>query len=127
MIREKCRSENVAEILFGRIFDHFDLLDYHAALAFKLLFIEPRIEQHVRDQLKRLFEPIIDNLYRKSRFLVRRERVKIAAEPILLDRDLQSRALGCALKYCVFNKMRDSVKLRRLMPRSAIEEKPQRR
>ena len=54
--------------------------------------------KHIGDQVECLWQLVVDDLYRKTRFLVRRKSVEIAAEPVLLDGDVESRAFAVPLK-----------------------------
>ena len=124
MIAEVRLAEQLIDEILRRILGHGDLLQDDAALLLQILRIEGGVQQHVAQQVERLFKVLVDDLGVIAGALLGGKRVHLAADRVHLFGDLHGAALLCALEEHVLDEVRQAVFPARLKHRSRADPQP---
>ena len=125
MAGKECLTEYLTEILVRRVLEHLHLLDDHTLLAPQIRSVKAGIKEHIRDQVKGPRQLIVDDLDGKAGFLMRGKCIEIAAQTVLLDRNIERCAARRSLEHSVFDKVRNAIQLNRLVPRPGTVKEPE--
>src|SRR4029079_13178271 len=87
----------------------------HPLFVLEFSLVKGGVDEHIRKQIERRFQLIVDYLDCKCSFLMRRECFEISAQPVLLDRDVECRAPLRSFKDSVLDKVADPCELGRFI------------
>ena len=116
----------IEDDVVGRVVGLPDLLQDDGALALELGRIEGRVQQDVGEDVERERHVLLQHLGVIGRALARGIGVEMAADRLDLLGDRAGAAPLGALERHVFEKMRDAVDLRRLVPGADIDPEAER-
>jgi hypothetical protein len=119
VILPEALGKNLVDQIVGIVLVHLDLFQNDAALAQDVFIVEDRVQNQVGENVERSGDMLIENLEIEADGFFARECVQVSTDGVDFARDILRRARLRALEDHVFDKMRDAIHFRQLMPRAS--------
>jgi hypothetical protein len=111
------------EVVRG-VIHHADLLEDHLALEGQVRRAQRRPKDQVRDDIRRLWQVLIENASLERRVFSRGVRIERAAEHLERERNVLGRPIARALEHHVFEHVRHAHAFARLVNRGGTDPCP---